>query len=235
MSIESLGKMLCGILNYSYAEFFPRGRDALSAWCKVTGKKIKIPTNCCPALLPFASELVPVNPNTGLAPVPVQLYGYRQEFERDEEIEIDPLMTGALGTPFAWSTVVSFGYGKTIDIGGGGAILTCDRALAKEIHEFRFFPRILESPLMDALCGLHSIIMEKKKQYEEIEKDYAEIVIRLPDRPIIPWRFVAKKRDEPTLDYKFQSYKFGFNYPPLPGVTDPGAIEWGKRVINIWR
>ena len=26
----------------------------------------------------------------------------------------------------------------------------------------------------------------------------------------------------------------GINYPPLPGVTDPSAVQWGKEVINLW-
>src|SRR6185312_2012944 len=109
-----------------------------AAWCKITGKKIKIPTNCCPALLPFADELVPIDPETGLAPVPIQLYGYRQEFS-NADIEIDPLMTGLFGRPFAESVVISFGYAKTIDIGGGGAILTNDKSLSDELLKFAYF------------------------------------------------------------------------------------------------
>src|SRR5512139_3134309 len=116
---------LCDIMGYRMAILFPRARDALAAWCKVTQEQIKIPTNCCAALLPFASELVPIDPDTGLAPVPVQLYGYRQIFP-GAKLEIDPLMTGLMGEPFADSAIVSFGYSKTIDIGGGGAILTGD-------------------------------------------------------------------------------------------------------------
>src|SRR6478735_5551470 len=129
----SLEQQLCDLMSYERAIPFPRARDALAAWCAITKEKIKIPTNCCPALLPFASELVPIDPETGLAPVPVQLYGYRQIFP-EAKLEIDPLMTGLLGQPFAESTIVSFGYAKTIEIGGGGAILTGDGSLAKELN-----------------------------------------------------------------------------------------------------
>ncbi len=233
MSIE---RSLCDLMFYSQAILFPRARDALAAWCKITGKKIKIPTNCCDALLPFASELVPINPDTGLAPIPVQLYGYRHECP-DAEIEIDPLMTGLMIRPSATTTIISFGYAKTIDIGGGGAILTLDISLANEIREFGFFPPILRTPLANALDNIHSTIMEKKKQYEEIENEFGKIIDRLPDRPVIPWRFVGKKNEltDTVLINCRRDFKVSRNYPPLPGVTDPGAIEWGEKVINIWR
>lgn len=225
---------LCHLMNYEMALLFPRARDALAAWCEITGEKIKIPTNCCPALLPFASELVPVDPNTGLAPVPVQLYGYRQEFP-GAKIEIDPLMTGLMGRPFAESSVVSFGYSKTIDIGGGGAILTHDKSLAGELKKFAFFPKVLRQPLEDALENVHAIIMEKKSEYESLEKCFASDVERLSERPVVPWRFVALgSRRAKKWAYRY-GYRVSHNYPPLPGVTDPGAIEWGKKVINIWR
>ena len=233
MSIET---QLCELMQYSDAILFPKARDALDAWCQITNKKIKIPTNCCSALLPFASELVPINPETGLAPIPVQLYGYRQEFP-GSKIEIDPLMTGLFGMPFADSTIISFGYGKTIDIGGGGAILTQNVILANELREFAFFPKVLCSPLESALDSIHSIIMEKKRQYEKAENKWFSYIDRLPTRPIIPWRLVAKKneRTDASVDY-FRSYdwRISNNYPPLPGVTDKGAIEWGEKVINIW-
>jgi hypothetical protein len=216
---------------------FPRARDALAAWCEITGEKIRIPTNCCSALLPFASELVPIDPETGLAPVPVQIYGYRQEFP-DAKLEIDPLMTGLLGQPFAESTIVSFGYAKTIDIGGGGAILTSNKYLADELREFGFFPPILYQPLQHALENIHDTIMMKKWDYEEIENQYGHFVDRLPTRPVLPWRFVARIKPgvENTLtDAWARGFKASKNYPPLPGVTDPGAVEWGRKVINIWK
>jgi hypothetical protein len=215
---------------------FPRARDALAAWCEITGEKIRIPTNCCSALLPFASELVPIDPETGLAPVPVQLYGYRQEFP-EAKLEIDPLMTGLLGQPFAESTIVSFGYAKTIDIGGGGAILTSNKYLADELREFGFFPPILYQSLQHALENIHDTIMMKKWEYEEIENSAAKYVERLPDRPTLPWRFVAKTHDIGAICRmaELANYKVSCNYPPLPGVTDPGAIQWGKEVINIWK
>src|SRR5512139_3005986 len=149
--------VLCDLMGYSVAVLFPRARDAPSAWCEVTQEQIKIPTNCCAALLPFASELVPIDPDTGLAPVPVQLYGYRQTF-LSAELEVDPLMTGLMGEPFANSTVVSFGYAKTLDIGGGGAILTRDVSLANELERFAFFPEVLRTPLGFGLKSIHDTI-----------------------------------------------------------------------------
>jgi hypothetical protein len=187
--------------------------------------------------LPFASELVPIDPNTGLAPIPVQLYGYRQEFP-GAELEIDPLLTGIFGKPFATSTIVSFGYAKTIDIGGGGAILTQDKSLNAELEKLSYFPGILRDALAAAIDGLHAAIMEKKREYEEIENRFGGLVCKL-DRPLIPWRFIARfggfGLDKIEDQAHALGWKFSRNYPPLPGVTDLGAIRWGKGVINIWK
>lgn len=231
MSVE---RKLCDLMAYPHAILFPRARDALAAWCKITEKKIDIPSNCCPALLPFAKNILTINPETGLAPCPVQLYGYRQHFP-SADIEIDPLMTGLLGRPFATSTVISFGYAKTIDIGGGGAILTQDESLARQLTELSFFPKVLRQPLATALYHVHSSILEKKKQYEEIENDFGPDVERLPTRPIIPWRFIAKMKEPKRHQHGHAGYYVSHNYPPLPGVTDQAAIEWGNKVINIWQ
>ena len=225
-------------MQYEHSIGFPRARDALAAWCEITGEKISIPTNCCPALLPFAKELVPIDPETGLAPVPVQLYGYRQIFP-GAKLEIDPLMTGLFGRPFAESTIVSFGYAKTIDIGGGGAILTNDKALADELLKVAYFPRALCEPLEAALASVHSVIMQKKRDYEEAEFRFSQYLDRLPTRPVMPWRLVAKIHVgyDTCIERAAKShwFKISHNYPPLPGVTDAGAIEWGKKVINIWK
>jgi len=222
-------------MHYERAIPFARARDALDAWCKITKEKIRIPSNCCPALLPFASELVPVSAETGLAPVPVQLYGYRQEFP-GAKLEIDTLMTGLFGKPFADSTIISFGYSKTIDIGGGGAILTQDKSLADDLAKFEFFPKVLCSPLESALGHVHRIIMEKKKQYEEIEKEFAYWVRPPAGRPVITWRFIAKDGEVSISRMaRERGYKVSHNYPPLPGVTDYGAIHWGNSVVNIWK
>lgn len=235
MSVE---KQLCRIMGYPHCILFPRARDAISAWCMITGNKLFIPSNCCPVLQEFAGAIVPIDPETGLAPkVPVQLYGYRQLFpDNASAIEIDPLMTGAMGKPFAESTVISFGYSKTIDIGAGGAILTRNRGLAGELKAFAYFPDILRQPLSDRLYVFHAIVMQKKRDYEEIENQVARHVERLKHRPVISWRFVAKNPSKYLEESaRYYGYKISHNYPPLPGVTDPGAIEWGKSVVNIWK
>lgn len=224
-------------MQYEYEIGFPRARDALAAWCEITGEKIKIPSNCCPALLPFASEIVPIDPETGLAPVPVQLYGYRQIFP-GSKLEIDPLLTGLFGKPFAESVIVSFGYAKTIDIGGGGAIYTNDKSLASELHKRESFPPFLREPLAKAVSRLHGTIMQKKRQYEEIEKTFSWLVKKFPTRPIIPWRFtgrIMEKKNAEAIYKTLPAYHLGRNYPALPGVTDKGAVQFGVEVINIWK
>ena len=108
-------------------------------------------------------RLLPVDPTTGLVAdsvlasaihsgergmaIATQLYGFRQRHPRTVAearkrgwylLENDTLMTGARSVagqaePFGDATLVSFGYSKTIDV-GGGAILLNDNALAKELY-----------------------------------------------------------------------------------------------------
>jgi dTDP-4-amino-4,6-dideoxygalactose transaminase len=86
-------------------------------------------------------------PGGGLA-IATQLYGFRQQHPMTMAaarecgwyvLENDSLLTGAKSVgngllPFADATLASFGYAKTIDVGGGGAILTDDSALAADLR-----------------------------------------------------------------------------------------------------
>src|SRR5262249_42182870 len=142
-------------------------------------------------------NIIPIDPNTGLAPnVPVQLYGYRQ-IVPGAALEIDPLMTGVMGEPFAKHCIVSFGWNKTISLGAGGALLTNDR---QDFADFNTgLPSLLYQPLQRELEHLHSIIDAKKRMANYWDQHLGDVLPRLPGEVIIPWRTMRRvpngKRD----------------------------------------
>ncbi len=108
-----------------------------------------VPIDRTTGLVPDArlAEAIRNAPGRGLA-IATQLYGFRQQHpmtiavarERGWYVlENDTLLTGAKSvgnglSPFADALLASFGYAKTLDVGGGGAILTDDPALAAELR-----------------------------------------------------------------------------------------------------
>lgn len=108
-----------------------------------------VPVDRATGLVPDASlaKAIRSAPGRGLA-VATQLYGFRQwhpltmTAARERGwfvVENDTLLTGARSvgngpSPFADAALASFGYAKTLDVGGGGAIVTDDPALAVELR-----------------------------------------------------------------------------------------------------
>jgi dTDP-4-amino-4,6-dideoxygalactose transaminase len=108
-----------------------------------------VPIDRTTGLVPDArlAEAIRNAPGRGLA-IATQLYGFRQQHpttiavarERGwYVVENDTLLTGAKSvgnglSPFADAMLASFGYTKTLDVGGGGAILMNDPALAAELR-----------------------------------------------------------------------------------------------------
>lgn len=234
-------KKLCDAFGFSYCVFFPRARDAIKVWFEKTGvREFYIPSNVCPLLadiLPNAIKL-PVSRLTGtVVALPVQLYGYREICD-NAPLEIDPLMTGWFGRPFAKSTVISFGRNKTIDIGAGSAFLTNDKSLARDMESQSYFPPgilgLLQFELHELIrCGIN----KKKRRVDWWNRHLGDSCIRIPAEQVIPWRVirrVPKHRDAVVKAMRANGLDAGTNYPPLPGVTDPGAIQWGKEVINFF-
>lgn len=249
MSIEG---NLASIMGYEVAGLYPSARSALLAWQNVECCEpwfrydaVSIPSNVCPELrrvLPGAS-VDAVSGQTGMAPdVPVQMYGYRNVCP-GAKLDLDPLMTGCLQPPFAECAIISFGRAKTIDIGGGGALLTNFKWIDKRKHNAKhllgreYFPHILRDPLFKALQYLHDNIKRRRDCIELWDRHLGDSCIRIPQEQIIPWRVIRripKKRDAVVKALRAAGFDAGTNYPPLPGVTDPGAISWGKEVINLW-
>jgi dTDP-4-amino-4,6-dideoxygalactose transaminase len=108
-----------------------------------------IPVDRATGLVPDArlAQAIRTASGPGLA-VATQLYGFRQQHPMTMAaarergwyvVENDALLVGAKSvgsgrSPFADATLASFGYAKTVDIGGGGAILTDDAALAADLR-----------------------------------------------------------------------------------------------------
>ena len=239
----SVERRLADLMGYEYCILFPRARDAVRFYAEFR-PITEIPSNCCPVLaasIPYHVARVPVYPKTGLATdVPVQLYGYRQ-LVRDAELEIDPLMTGVMGQPFAKSSIISFGWGKTIELGAGGALLTNDRDMA--VHEHRYvpkpyFPQVLREPLAHKLENLHGTIQDKWLMMKYWDQLLGDTLTRIPQEVVVPWRIIRRvpngKRDVLVKALRAAGYNAGTNYPPLYGVTHPDAVTWGEEVINLW-
>lgn len=239
MSIKDrLEARLADEMGYAYCSLFPRARDAIRLWGELTGSYIPAPSNICHEL--YATGYVrinPVNEENGLFDgSPIQLYGFRNILG-PSQIEIDPLMTGWMGQPFAISTIISFGYGKTIDLGAGGAFLTQDKSLARSMRKYSYFPRGLEFPLWRALEALPETIKHKREHEGIWNRALGNLGIRITLKPVIPWRHIRRfprKRDQIVWNLRALGFNAGTNYPPLAGYHEPSSVKWGREVINLW-
>jgi len=215
---------------YEYCTLFDSARSALRAVLR--DSLLYIPSNVCPVigeLYPRARRC-PVSAYTGLsAAAPFHLYGYRQDFRYTRDV--DPLMTGYLREPGAKETVISFGRKKMLDIGAGGALLSNTKSW------FGYFPEGLRRALEDRWWGFHWDVLKRWDQIDLWDRHLGDSCIRIPAEQLMPWRVMRRipdKRDAVVKAIRDAGYPVGTNYPPLPGVTDPGAIQWGKEVINFF-
>lgn len=106
------------------------------------------------------------------------LYGFRQSYpqtlaaaarqgwfvlENDSLAVTARLDSSAGRTAFGDALLVSFGYAKTLEIGGGGAVLTDDHAVASELrHRANLFP-----PLGDAAIAAEAKFTELRRRYRQ--------------------------------------------------------------------
>ncbi len=243
---NTLERKLADAMGYEYCTLFDTARSALLAWARREGysPSIYLPTNICSLvwkLLPEA-KLAEVNPETGLSSAPVQLYGYRQEFKYSP-FELDPLMTGFLRQPNALRCIISFGPKKMLDAGGGGALLSNDPFKGKA-----YFPEGLRDPVEKGLGELLYHVERQRIRIDAWDRCLGDSCARIPQEQIMPWRVMRRipsaidcrvmdspnKRDAVVKALRDAAIPVGTNYPPLPGVTDAGALEWGKTVINFF-
>lgn len=240
MSVE---KMLCEGMGFEHCILFSRARVALAyAIEHLFGRNhpLFIPSNVCPALANAVRDaiLLPVGAQTGLS-IPtgelnVQLYGYRQESEC--ELEVDTLMTGWGRTPSADSTIISFGYSKTIDLGLGGALLTSNNELAKEMRFWSDWPDELTEKLKKQIEYLPENILRRLQRMKWWRKELGDLFYT-PGEPVIPWRYICLipgARDAVARSLHLAGIDAGMNYPPLPGCSDRSSKAWGADVLNLW-
>jgi len=231
---NTLEAKLAKVMGFEYCTLFDTARNALKAVFAVTrGNQYEIPSNVCPALgqiLPGA-ERVPVDSATGLARrVPVQLYGYRQEVP-NAYLDLDPLMTGFSRKPFAEICIISFGPKKMLDAGGGAALLHNRYSYKGN------FPEGLRWVIGHLLFSFEIELQIRREKINEWDALLGDSCVRIPVEQVMPWRVMRRipgKRDEVVKAVRAAGYPVGTNYPPLPGVTDEGAIRWGKEVINFF-
>lgn len=231
-----VAQQIAEAMGYDYIALFLRARDALAAW-RVMGSLHEMPSNICPqAYNAMPGRLVPVSPQTGIAEtVPVHLYGYRS-LDLIGDLDIDPLMTGLRFRPKKHS-IISFGRGKILSAGGGGAFLTNDRAVYKLMQRYSYWPSDLDAPLEGVWYWRHTNWAERWRRMEWWDRMLGDSCVRIPKQQIMPWRCIRRipeKRDAVVKALRAAGHAVGTNYPPLPGATDEGAIQWGHEVINFF-
>lgn len=235
---------LCEEMGFNHCILFDMGRTAIAAWAKVMSyPPVTIPTNCCPAL---AAAFVGCKTSLSWPPprstVVANLYG-RRLVDGYTLLEIDPHMTGcrsALGKPEpkAASVVLSFGYSKTIEAGGGGALLTNDTSFASQVTVFSNFHHRYEERLHYGLDRLGQTIGRKRDRERVWAKNLGRVF-----EPVVPWRFIktVPYRTEVVAALRTRGIEVGTNYPPLydrfPSFEcfrSDAADKWGSEVINLW-
>jgi hypothetical protein len=242
----SLEKELLRGFDYKHCILFPRARAAIALFnFYILGEMpIFIPSNVCPALLSAIganARITPIEYN-GLAEpcgaVHVQLYGARQHLS-SVVLEIDPCLTGWMTYPQTESAIISFGYSKPIDLGRGGALLTNSDAIFDTLR--RFGTKWSDDLRARAIAELQDLRENINRRREKLgwwmenlrgSGHQVQILQVTPWRAI--WRFPENMRDAIAAALRIEGIDAGTNYPPLPGVTDREAVQFGKEVLNLW-
>jgi len=235
-------------MGYEHAVLFPRARDAIKAYVEVTARKVLgLPSNICPEAFKAAGDKArsqEIDQATGLAPnLAVQLYGYRNEVSAP--LEIDPLMTGWVGRPCCESTIISFGFKKTLNVGCGGAFLTNNTLLAAAMMDFGFWPGgdELTALVQKELGRIHWRRDVRFEQIKRWDAALGDLLPRIPMEQVMPWRVMRRvpdwgpkdkfhdrsKRDTVVAAVRAGRIPVGTNYPPLTGSN-----KWGDEVINFF-
>jgi dTDP-4-amino-4,6-dideoxygalactose transaminase len=163
-------------------------------------------------------RLLPVDPATGLVAdsvlasairsggrgmaIATQLYGFRQKHPETVAearkrgwflLENDTLATGARSVagqvePFADATLVSFGYSKTIDV-GGGAILLNDELLANELRRKAKTYAPISDEARQAELNTMKLLREVRALSPELAGQQAEQLLLAKSIPALRYGF----------------------------------------------
>ncbi len=231
---------IAGPMGYERCVLFDCARDALAAHLEVTEFVLGLPENICPEVAKAASIktlgpiLEPIDQQTGLADLPVHLYGYQAEHSAYARLSLDPLMTGwvrHLKTP---SAVISFGLKKMVSIGYGGAFLTNDQFLADEMEEKGHWNDNFTDFLRASLAGLATKRILRFETFGWWDRYLADSLYRIPGEQLMPWRVMRRARDwhqreNIKIALRDAGYDVGTNYRPLSGTN-----LWGDTVLNFF-
>ncbi len=217
-------------MGYEYCVLFDCARDAIAAY----PEQIFLPENICPSVAPYSKYFLAVDQQTGLADLPVHLYGYQASNVQNEKIALDPLMTGWVRHLKTQSAIVSFGHKKMLSVGYGGAFLTNDEVLAEEMGEKGHWNEYYTQPLMRAIDGFYEDMERRWEVVHLWDRFLGDSLTRIPAEQLMPWRVM--RRAESYVVRRLIVYELrkagidvGTNYGPLSGRN-----EWGDTVLNFF-
>ena len=232
-------KAIANPQGYERAVLFPRARDALAAY-RVISARTPLPICVCPEIAVLATEFLDVD-DCGMA-YGTQLYGYRLEHE--EDLDLDPLMTGWFLGATNSHRIVSFGANKILPLTGGGAFLTCDAHLAGEMEKVGgdFFPggNSYIGTVEDALAAMDRTVYNRRSMIKLWDRYLGDMLGRIPREQIMPWRVMRlapqAKRAGLIAALRHAAIAVSTNYPMI-GTEDeclyPGGMAWESTVINF--
>ena len=233
-------KAIANPQGYDRAVLFPRARDALSAYVAL-GHKVALPICVCPEIAQHADSFLDVD-RCGMAPG-TQLYGYR--YDHDEEIDLDPLMTGwFLGYTNPYR-IVSFGANKILPLVGGGAFLTDDLKMAEQLEVSGFFPGgdNYACRVQLLLHQLEDTVYRKRQQIKMWDRYLGEMLGRIPQEQVMPWNVMRLAPPETRRLFvkalRLAGIAVSTNYPLISDEvflfpsSYPGGMRWSSSVISF--
>ncbi len=141
-------------------------------------------------------------------------------------------MTGFFGKPFADNCIISFGRNKTLNINGGGALLS-----NLDVYP-GYFPEGLRDPLEYGFDNFYEIVANQIETAALWDRYLADLLRRPPIEQIIPWRVMRlvnpSCRNALVMELRTAGFDVGTNYPQLDGVDFDSGHKWGDSVINFW-
>jgi dTDP-4-amino-4,6-dideoxygalactose transaminase len=229
-----------------------------------------IPVDRTTGLVPDGrlAQAIRTAPGRGLA-VATQLYGFRQQHpmtmaaarERGWYVlESDTLLVGAKSvgnrlSPFADAMLASFGYAKTIDVGGGGAVLTNDSALAADLRRcaaaYRPLDEQAEQAELAAMLARRRLLARadaNERAQLRISRDAGSVKFGFPTRLADPLndalgriRDIATRRRERAARWHSSLQRFGDALletgldQPLPWRVIRRAPERREVIVSALR
>ncbi len=225
---------IAGPMGYTYCVGFDCARDAMRAFREVRVWIFILPENICPEVARAGGgSFDSIDQATGLARLPVHLYGYQADHSPHAVISLDPLMTGWIRRLRSQSAIISFGRKKMLSVGYGGAFLTNDQALAEKMKEKGHWNEFYTSHLKDAIDRFYDEIDARWEVVGLWDRYLGDTLIRIPGEQLMPWRVMRKawtpfQRFHIANSLRQAGYPVGTNYRPVNG-----ANEWGDTVLNF--